>query len=101
MVDIVLVEAFGTAFFLLLFGVSAYMYQKTKEKRIPLYLTAAMFLLFMRETAFFLADAGLINVAWKVGGGVLAFAAGVLFLYVFVAEERTLKDLHRIRNAFK
>ncbi len=101
MIDIVFVEALGTVFFFLLTAISAYFYRKNPENTIPVFLSAAMFFLFIREATYFLVDSELIMPEFKMFGGFVSFLAGILFLYVFVAEERTLKDIRRIRNAFK
>ena len=100
-VDITLIEAFGSVFFFMLFVVSAYFYGKNRSNKIPVYLSIAMMFLFVREASYFLADYGVVSTGFKVFGGIIAFFAGVLFLYVFIAEEKTMRDIRRIRNAFR
>ena len=100
-ISITFIEAFGSAFFFVLFVVSAYFYGKNRSNKIPVYLSIAMMFLFIREISYFLADYGVISAGFKIFGGIIAFFAGVLFLYVFIAEEKTMKDIRRIRNAFK
>ena len=99
--DLTFVQAFGTAFFFLLFLVSAYFYGSNPKNKIPIYLSAAMLFLALREATYFLTDSAVIPIELKPYGGLLSFLAGVLFLYVFLAEEKALKDIRRIRNAFK
>ncbi|MCK4326958.1 MAG: hypothetical protein KAW41_00605 [Candidatus Diapherotrites archaeon] len=100
-VDIVLIEAFGTAFFFLLFIVSAYFYGSNPKNKIPIYLSIAMMFLAFREAMYFLSDSGVLDAGFRAYGGIVSFFAGVLFLYVFIAEEKAMKDIRRIRNAFK
>ena len=100
-IDITLIEAFSSVFFFILFAISAYFYGKNRSNKIPVYLSIAMMFLFVREASYFLADDGLVSSGFKVFGGIIAVFAGILFLYVFIAEEKTLKDIRRIRNAFK
>ncbi len=100
-IDITLIEAFSSAFFFVLFVVSAYFYGENRSNKIPVYLSIAMMFLFVREISYFLADYGVVSSGFKVFGGVIALLAGVLFLYVFIAEEKTMKDIRRIRDAFK
>ena len=99
--DLTFVQAFGTAFFFILFVVSAFFYGSNPKNKIPIYLSIAMMFLTFREAMYFLSDSGVISTGFKIYGGVISFFAGVLFLYVFLAEERALKDIRRIRNAFK
>ncbi|MFC2175076.1 hypothetical protein ACFLQ2_04410 [archaeon] len=100
-IDLTFIQAFGTAFFFLLFLVSAYLYGANPKNKIPAFLSIAMMFLFIREALYFLSDSGVFNGGFKIFGGIISFFAGVLFLYVFIAEEKAMKDIRRIRNAFK
>lgn len=97
----VLIEEFSAVFFFILFVISAYFYGKNRENKIPVYLSIAMMFLFVRELSYFLVDAEAVSAGFKVFGGIIGALAGILFLYVFIAEERVLGDIRRIRNAFK
>jgi len=101
MVDVILIEAVGAVFFLVLFLVSAYFYGKNRKNKIPVYLSIGMMFLAFREIMYLLADAGILSQGFKIFGGILSLFAGVMFLYVFIAEEKAMKNIRRIRDAFK
>ena len=94
-------EGVGAVFFFILFLVSAYFYGKNPKNKVPVYLSIAMMFLFIREVSYVLAYIGFIHEGFKIFGAVISIFAGVLFMYVFIAEEKVMKDIRRIRNAFK
>lgn len=100
-IDVSIVEVIGAVMFFILFLISAYFYGQNPKNKIPVYLSIAMMFLFIREVSYVLVDMNFLSEGFKVFGAIVSIFAGVLFLYVFIAEEKVMKDIRRIRNAFK
>ena len=100
MVEMILLNSFAVALFFVLFSVTAYIYSKDKDNYPPLYLAIAFLFLTVREVTFLIVNVPGIDQNIIVIGYVLSYFAAILFLWTFLSEERVMKDLRRIRNAF-